>query len=555
MILLLLPLPVLGDGTPGKAAVVSAHPKATEAGLEVLEAGGNAFDAAVAVSAALAVVEPYGSGLGGGGFWLLRTADGREVMVDGREEAPAAATPDMYQDAEGQVIEGASINGPKAAGVPGEPAALAHLAEKYGALPLAESLAPAIRYAQEGFAVTEHYRTLAEFRQEVLRRHPRAAEVFLAEGEVPEVGTAIRQPDLARTLERLAAEGRDGFYTGPVARELAESNQAAGGLITREDLEGYAVVEREPVAFDVAGHRVVSAPPPSSGGVALAQILRMLEAKDYAGRKGATRTHLFIEAMRRAYRDRAVHLGDTDFVDVPLDRLTSRDYNAGLAATIHPEKALPSAHLPGPPAAMGGRNTTHFSILDGEGNRVAATLSINYPFGSGFVAGDTGVVLNDEMDDFVAKPGEPNVYGLVGGTANAIEPGKRPLSSMSPTFVEGPERTLVVGTPGGSRIITMVARAVAGFVYDEGGPEALGHWVERPRYHHQYLPDEVQHEPGAFPEGGRAALEEMGHTLAEMDRTYGDMQAILWNRESGSLKAAADPRGEGEAKVLSPTAP
>lgn len=536
---------------PGKAAVVTAHPLATRAGREVLTAGGNAFDAAVAVSAALAVVEPYSSGLGGGGFWLLRTGNGRDVMVDGREEAPAAANRTMYQNDAGEVIDGASINGPKAAGVPGEPAALAHIAEKYGELPLRESLAPAIRYARDGFEVGETYRMLAEFRRDVLRRHPRAAEIFLASGEVPELGTTIRQPDLARTLERLAARGRAGFYQGPVARELARSNQAAGGLITTEDLAGYRVRERPPITAKVAGHRIVSASPPSSGGVALVQMLRMLRARDYGEAGRVRRAHLFIEAMRRAYRDRAVHLGDTDFVQVPVERLTSRRYNAGLAATIHPQRALPSEYLPGPPAARKkARDTTHFSVIDTEGNRVAATLSINYPFGSGFVAGDTGVVLNDEMDDFVAKPGVPNVYGLVGGEANAIEPGKRPLSSMSPTFVEGPESTLIVGTPGGSRIITMVARAAAGMIWDEGGEAALRHWVGRARYHHQYLPDAVQHEPDTFSKSDRAALAELGHGFKAVGRRFGDMQAILWQREAGELRAVADPRGEGKGVVL-----
>ena len=538
-------------GSPPRAAVVSAHPLATAAGRQVLAAGGNAFDAAVAVSGALSVVEAYSCGLGGGGFWLLHSADGREVMVDGREEAPGAATRDMYQDESGQVIEGASINGPRAAGVPGEPAALAHIAREYGELPLSRTLAPAIRYAREGFEVTGRYRRLAGFRREVLSRHPRAAGIFLDDGEVPAKGTVIHQPDLARTLERLAAEGRSGFYAGPVARELARSNRAAGGLITREDLAGYRVVEREPVTARVAGHRVVSASPPSSGGIALVQILRMLEARGYAERGTILRIHLLIEAMRRAYRDRAVHLGDTDFVDVPVERLTSRAYNAGLAATIHPGRATPSRYLPGPPAARGkGPHTTHFSVIDARGNRVAATLSINYPFGSGFVAGDTGVVLNDEMDDFVAKPGVPNVYGLVGGEANAIEPGKRPLSSMSPTFVEGSGSTLIAGTPGGSRIITMVARAVTGLIYDEGGDGALEQWVSRQRFHHQYLPDEVQHEPGTFSATERQALKKLGHSLKDVGRTFGNMQAILWDREDGELSVAADPRGEGTGVVL-----
>ncbi|MEF8982863.1 gamma-glutamyltransferase [Thiohalorhabdus sp.] len=533
-------------------AVASAHPLATRAGREVLANGGNAFDAAVAVSAALAVVEPYSSGLGGGGFWLLHTRDGLDVMVDGREEAPSEASPTMYQNDAGEVIDGASINGPRAAGVPGEPAALAHIADEYGDLGLERTLAPAIRYAREGFEVGATYRRLAEFRRDVLRRHSRAAEIFLSHGEVPEAGAVLRQPALADTLERLAEKGRAGFYQGPVAAELARSTRAAGGLISREDLADYRVRERDPVTAEVAGHRIVSAAPPSSGGVALVQILRMLRAADYGDAEGVHRTHLLVEGMRRAYRDRAVHLGDTDFVDVPVARLISRPYNAGLAATIHPRRALPSDYLPGPPAARKqGRDTTHFSVIDGEGNRVAATLSINYPFGSGFVAGDTGVVLNDEMDDFVAKPGVPNAYGLVGGEANAIAPGKRPLSSMSPTFVTGPEVTLITGTPGGSRIITMVTRAVAGMIWDEGGTAALEHWVARPRYHHQYRPDAIQHEPDTFTEAERRALAERGHNFEAVGRRFGDMQAILWQRDDGELKVAADPRGEGKAVEVS----
>ncbi len=547
------PTPISGAASPPRAAVVSAHPLATAAGRRILSEGGNAFDAAVAVSAALAVVEPYSSGLGGGGFWLLHTAEGRDLMVDGRERAPGAATRDMYLDEAGEVTPGASINGPLAAGVPGEPAALAHIAREYGKLTLARTLAPAIRYAREGFRVTERYRRLAAFRQDVLRRFPRTAETFLDNGDVPAEGTVIRQPDLARTLERMAAEGRAGFYAGPVARELARANQSAGGLITREDLASYRVMEREPIIARVAGHRVVSASPPSSGGVALVQILRMLEAGDYAERPRVQRNHLLIEAMRRAYRDRAVHLGDADFVDIPIDRLISPAYNAGLAATIHPERATPSRFLPGPPAALRkGPHTTHFSVIDAEGNRAAATLSINYPFGCGLVAGETGVVLNDEMDDFVAKPGVSNVYGLVGGEANAIAPGKRPLSSMTPTFVEGPEATLIVGTPGGSRIISMVARAVVGFLYDEGGPAALEHWVDRKRFHHQYLPDAVQHEPATFSAAERKALRELGHTLEDVERTFGNMQAILWDRGAGEVTVAADPRGEGKGLLLEP---
>lgn len=387
----------------------------------------------MAVSAALAVVEPYSSGLGGGGFWLLhRAADGRERMLDGRERAPLAARPDMYLDANGRFVPELALNGPLAAGIPGEPAALAHLAEQYGRLSLAQSLAPAIRLAHTGFIVDEHYRRFAEQRLAVLRQSPAAAEQFLRDGAAPPTGARILQPDLAATLERLAAAGREGFYTGRTAELLVAGVRAAGGIWTLEDLASYRVVERAPIISYYRGRRVVSAAPPSSGGVLLAQMLNMLARFDLAG-SGADRAHLLVETMR----------------------LTHPFYAAGLARDIDPDRATPS--LPAATAARSqGMDTTHLSILDREGNRVAATLSINYTFGSGFVPPGTGVLLNDEMDDFSAQPGAPNLYGLVGGEANAIAPGKRMLSSMTPTFVESERGVAILDTPGGSRIITMV---------------------------------------------------------------------------------------------------
>jgi gamma-glutamyltranspeptidase / glutathione hydrolase len=531
---------------PGAAAIASAHPLATAAGLEILDAGGNAFDAAVAVSAALAVVEPYSSGLGGGGFWLLhRAADGFEVMVDGRERAPLAAHRDLYLDEQGEVVRDGSMNGPLSAAIPGEPAALDHLARHYGKLSLARSLAPAIRFAREGFAVDEHYRRMAEFRLEVMARYPETAAILLDHGAVPEVGMSIVQEDLARTLEALAEQGAAGFYRGPVAQRLVKAVRAAGGIWTRDDLEQYRVVEREPVRFHYRGLQVTTAAPPSSGGVALATMLHILERDDLEALDAATRTHLVVEAMRRAYRDRAEYLGDPDFVDMPLARLTSRDYAAGLRAGIRADRATPSAHLPGTTDTGGGHHTTHFSILDREGNRVAATLSVNYPFGSGFIAPGTGVLLNDEMDDFSAKPGVPNAYGLVGAEANAIAPGKRPLSSMSPTFVETADRVAILGTPGGSRIITMVLLGILEFARGEP-PES---WVTRPRFHHQFLPDQVEYEAEALSQSVIEALQARGHVLKAVGSPYGNMQAVLWDRRDGSVRAAADPRGLGAAEV------
>jgi len=531
---------------PGAAAIASAHPLATEVGHEILAAGGNAFDAAAAVSAALAVVEPYSSGMGGGGFWLLhRAEDGFETMLDGRERAPLAAHRDFYLDGKGEVVPGLSIDGPLAAGIPGQPAALAHLAKNYGRLPLSQSLAPAIRLAKVGFPVDGHYRRMAQWRLKALNGSPVAAEQFLDEGDVPLLGHVIRQPQLAETIRVLGAEGRSGFYEGAVAQRLVDGVRAAGGIWTLDDLSQYQVVEREPVRGRYRDMKITSAAPPSSGGVVLVTMLNILAQFDLDAYKPATQKHLIIEAMRRAYRDRAKYLGDPDVVDMPVGRLTHPFYAAGLARGIDLNNAT-SSLAPRPQAdAAEGRDTTHFSILDGEGNRVAATLSINYPFGSGFVPPGTGVLLNDEMDDFSARPGEPNVYGLIGGEANAIAPGKRMLSSMTPTFVETAEGTAILGTPGGSRIITMVLLAL--LEMEQGhGPEV---WARQPRFHHQFLPDEVQYEPGALSGAEQDALVQMGHSLKPLERRYGNMQGVFWEHKSGAVFAASDPRGVGSAAV------
>lgn len=548
-LLLVLPLglPAGAAERPPAAAIASAHPLATAAGHEILAAGGNAFDAAVAVSAALAVVEPYSSGLGGGGFWLLhRAADGREVMVDGREKAPLAARHDLYLDARGEVLPGRSIDGALAAAIPGEPAALVHIAQRYGRLPLTRSLAPAIRYAREGFEVSEHYRHMASFRLDALRASPAAARTFLDAGAVPPLGHRIRQPALAQTLERLARRGSKGFYAGATGKALLDGVGAAGGIWSEEDLRTYNVVERPPLRGSYRGLSITTAAPPSSGGVALLQMLNILAGYDWEALAEADRIHLAAEAMRRAYRDRAEFLGDPDFVAVPVQRLTNPAYAAQLRAGIDPQQATPSSALTAAAATPGGNHTTHLSVLDREGNRVAATLSINYPFGSGFMPEGSGVLLNDEMDDFSAKPGVPNAYGLVGAAANAIAPGKRPLSSMTPTFVDGPGGTAILGTPGGSRIITMVLLGTLEFA---AGREPAA-WVARPRYHHQYLPDVLQFEPGALAKAVQDELVLRGHTLQQAEQPWGNMQAVWWDRKGGGrVLAASDPRGEGRAEV------
>ncbi|MGM0552322.1 MAG: gamma-glutamyltransferase [Pseudomonadota bacterium] len=557
-LLYLAATPVLAG--PGQHAVATAHPAATAAGETILREGGNAFDAAVAITAALGVAEPYGSGLGGGGFFLLHeAATGRNTMLDARETAPAAAERDMYLGEEGAVVDGLSLDGVLAAGIPGIPAGLDHLARKYGQLSLADGLAPAIRLAEEGVPVSTRYLQMAGFRHQALRDGAAARNLFLDDGDLPDEGATLRQPDLADTLRRLATEGRDGFYRGDLAQALVSGVREAGGIWTLEDLAGYTVVERDPVVLEYRGTEIVTASPPSSGGVAIGQILNILAFYDLAGLAPDLRAHLTIEAMRRAYRDRAEYLGDPDHVEMPLQRLLSRDYAAGLRATIHPDSATPSrylplsveprAELPGPRAAE-SRETTHFSVIDAEGNRVAATLTLNYPFGSGYVVPGTGVLLNNEMDDFSAKPGEPNAHGLIGFEANAIAPQRRPLSSMSPTFVDTGERVAILGTPGGSRIITIVLHAVLGII--EG--DNLADVVAAPRYHHQYRPDRVEFETGTFDADTRAALVSRGHHLVPQIRPFGDMHAILWERTSNRLEAESDPRGNGAARVVKPPA-
>lgn len=537
--------PVLANAA---AAVASAHPLATQAGVQVLRQGGNAFDAAVAVTAALAVVEPAGSGLGGGGFWLLHDASsGQQVMLDGREMAPRAAHRDMYLDENGEVVEGLSVDGPLAAGIPGEPAAIAWLAAAKGNLPLRDSLGPAIRYAAGGFPTGEHYQRLMKFRHPVIRQSPAAAAIFLDDGEVPEVGWQLVQTDLARVLEAIAENGFDGFYRGAVAEALVEGTRQAGGIWTLEDLASYELVLRQPVAGTFGDMTFVSAALPSSGGLVMAEVFNILSGIDLDGADVTLRTHFLVEAMRRAYRDRAEFMGDSDFVAVPVERLLGDKHAEALRDSINPARATPSDELP---AAVGGPgdgvDTTHFSVVDDAGNMVAATLSINYPFGSGFVPPGTGVLLNDEMDDFSAKPGTPNVYGLVGAEANAIAPGKRMLSSMSPTFLETPGRIAVLGTPGGSRIISMVIQAALAFAGGAGAEEM----VRRGRIHHQYLPDRIQYEPDALTPGEVVRLYLKGHNLQPRDRTWGNMHAIVIDKADGSLQAASDPRGEGQATVI-----
>ena len=556
MIRFLLPLllalspPALADtakspATPAEAGIASANTYATDAGMEVLAKGGNAFDAAIAVSATLGLVEPESSGLGGGGFMLLRVAgENRDVFIDARERAPLAATRDMFLDAEGKANRDLSVNGALAAGIPGLPAGLDHLAKKYGRLPLSQSLAPAIRLAREGWRFGPKNSAFLGYRRDVIARSPAASKLFLREGKVPEEGTLMRNEDYARTLERLAAQGADGFYRGDFARRLVRGVRDAGGIWTERDLAQYAVVEREPLRIRHRGFDIITAPPPSSGGVALATMLKVLEGYDYPRLGKTERSHLFIEAMRRAYRDRALYLGDPAFVQAPVDMLVSDAYAAGLRASIHPARATPSDLLPGVDAQPLRPDTSHFSVIDTQGNLVAVTQTVNLPYGNALVVPGTGFLLNNEMDDFSVKPGVPNAFGLVGDDANAIAPGKRPLSSMTPSFLVGPERTAVIGTPGGSRIITMVLLGLVELMQGEGAQATAA----APRFHHQYLPDVVLAEADAFTPEEIAALEAMGHDVQTAERTWGNMQVVLWNHQNGEVEAGTDPRWKGVGK-------
>ena len=464
----------------------------------------------------------------------------------------------MYLDKDGNFDRDRAENGAWAAGIPGLPAALVHVAEKYGRLPLRESLAPAIRIARDGFPVYARFARGYAQRAEVMQRYPGTREVFLRNGRAPLEGDLFRQPELAGTLERIAREGHAGFYRGTTAKRLLAGVRAAGGKWTAQELAAYQVKEREPLRFEYDGWDIVTAPPPSSGGIAIAQMLQILEPWDLAKLPQAERVHLVVESMRRAFRDRTFYLGDPDFVRIPVRTLTSKDYAAGLRATIHPRKATPSDLLSGDPTPLEDEDTTHFSIIDAEGNRAAVTQTVNLLFGSGLVPAGTGVLLNNEMDDFALKPGTPNAFGVMGFDANAPAPGKRMLSSMTPTFMSKDGRVAVIGTPGGSRIITMVLLGMLGYAdgLDAAQVAAL------PRYHHQWMPDALGIERDALPTGVVAQLRAMGHDVLvpgednqgrRSSDAWGSMNTVEWDRGAGVLRAASDPRNpEGKGQV-SPT--
>ncbi len=490
--------------------VVAAQHLATRVGVDVLREGGNAVDAAVAVGYALAVVYPAAGNLGGGGFMTVQLADGRKTFLDFREKAPLAARPDMYLDANGAVVRGASTSGHLAVAVPGTVSGLEYARQKYGTMTRAALMAPAIRYAAEGFALDAGDVEMFDTATEDFRRDPATAAIFLNHGAAFRVGDKLVQPDLARTLQRISDAGAAGFYQGPVGAAIVASSRAGHGLLTQADLDQYATRELAPVECTYRGYGVVSAPPPSSGGVVICEILNILEGYPLGemGFRAAQSVHYQIEAMRHAYVDRNTYLGDPDFVRNPLDRLLDKNYAAQVRAAIDPAKAGVSARLGPGVAPHEGSNTTHYSIADKAGNAVAVTYTLNEWFGAKVTAATTGVLLNDEMDDFTVKLGVPNLFGLVQGQANAIAPGKRPLSSMSPTILtKDGKPVMVVGTPGGSRIITAVVLTILNMVdYGMNVQEA----VDAPRFHQQWLPDVTSLEPFALSPDTRRILEGMG---------------------------------------------
>ncbi|WP_237706419.1 gamma-glutamyltransferase [Methylibium petroleiphilum] len=491
--------------------VVTAHRLATQVGVDVLQRGGNAVDAAVAVGYALAVVYPAAGNLGGGGFMTLQFADGRRTFLDFREKAPLAATADMYLGADGQPVKGLSTRGHLAVGVPGTVSGLEFARVKYGTMQRAALVAPALRLARRGFVLEPGDIAMLATATDDFRKDPASAAIFLREGAPWSAGQRLVQKDLARTLQRIARHGSRGFYQGPVGEALVASSRAGGGLITQTDLDRYATRELAPVECDYRGYRIVSAPPPSAGGVILCELLNILEGYPLQelGYGAAQGVHYQIEAMRHAYVDRNSYLGDPDFVHNPLERLLDKDYAARIRAAIDPARAGVSQDLRPGVAPHEGSNTTHYSIIDREGNAASVTYTLNDWFGARVAAAGTGVLLNNEMDDFTIKLGAANMYGLVQGETNAIAPGKRPLSSMSPTIVSRDGKpVLVLGTPGGSRIITVTALVLLNLIdYGMTVQEA----VDAPRFHQQWQPEATNLEPFALSPDTRQILLGMGH--------------------------------------------
>ncbi|WP_313655027.1 gamma-glutamyltransferase [Pantoea sp.] len=522
--------------------VASVDAMATRVGVDILRQGGNAVDAAVAVGFALAVTHPQAGNLGGGGFMLLRTASGRATAIDFREMAPGHASRDMFLDKQGNADSKLSLTSHLASGTPGTVAGLALAAQKYGTLPLSTLLAPAIKLAREGIPVNDALADdLKTYGKEVLINHPNSKAIFYKPDGTPwQKGDRLVQKNLAHSLQLIARQGPDAFYKGEIADEIAGEMAQHGGLISKADLAAYRAVERTPVSGTYRGYEVFSMPPPSSGGIHIVQILNILENFDLAkmGFGSADAMQVMAEAEKYAYADRSEYLGDPDFVKVPWQALTSKAYAKTLAQQIDVAKARPSSEIkPGKLEPYESNQTTHFSVVDKQGNAVAVTYTLNTYFGSGIVAGNSGILMNNEMDDFSAKPGTPNVYGLVGGEANAVQPAKRPLSSMSPTIVaKGGKTWLVTGSPGGSRIITTVLQMVVNSI-DFGMNVAEA--TNAPRFHHQWLPDQLRVEKGFSPDTLRL-LENKGQHVKVLP-SMGSTQSIMIGPD-GMLYGASDPR-------------
>ncbi|EJL48673.1 gamma-glutamyltranspeptidase [Rhizobium sp. CF122] len=546
--LALAPPTLAASPTPVEAEhgmVVTAQHLATDVGVDVLKSGGNAVDAAVAVGYALAVVYPTAGNIGGGGFMTIRLKDGKTTFLDFRERAPLAATKTMYLDAKGDIVPRASLDGYLAVGVPGSVMGFEMAREKYGTKSRQDLLAPAIRYAKEGFTLEQGDVASIAGSAKRLGKDEAAAKIFLkAEGKPYAIGEKLAQPDLAAVLSNIADKGPDAFYKGMPADAIVKASQAKGGILAKEDFEQYAVRELKPVECSYRGYDIISSPPPSSGGVIICEILNVLEdyPLSFLGYGSAETVHLMVEAMRYAYVDRNAALGDPDFVENPVSTLLDKSYAKAIRAKIDPYKSGASANLR-PLGAKESVETTHYSIIDDEGNAVAVTYTLNGSFGAGVVAPGTGILLNNEMDDFTSKPGVPNLYGLVQGEANAIAPKKTPLSSMSPTIVtKNGKPFMVIGSPGGSRIITITLEAILN-VIDFGMD--ISQAVNAPRIHHQWQPDKIYLEPYTLSPDTIRALIAMGHTL---DDGSGPPQ---WGQAAGILvggKSLADIEKGGGAR-------
>ncbi len=526
-------------------AVVAAEPHAAAIGLQVLRQGGNAVDAAVAVALALAVTHPQAGNLGGGGFLVVRMKDGTAAAFDFREKAPAQAHADLYLKPDGTVDQERILTGATAAGVPGSPAGLAAALARFGTRKLGDLAAPAIRLAREGIPVTHFLARDLQEHKDLLGRFPSSRAVFFRGDEPLRQGDVLLQPDLAATLERFAEQGPAGFYEGATAERIVAQMQQDGGYVTADDLKAYACAERQPLRGTYRGHEILGMPPPSSGGVAVLQMLNMLEPYDLRGLGfgGSRSIHLLTEVMRRAYADRSRWLGDADHYPVPIEGLISKDYAETLRATLRTDGR--SEVAPGlPPGADESQDTTHFSVVDGDGNAVACTTTINGTFGAGVVVAGAGFLLNNEMDDFSAKPGVPNMFGLVGAKANAIAPGKRMLSSMTPTIVvQNGQVRFVLGSPGGGRIINTVLQVLVNLLDHGMGLEQA---VRAPRVHHQWKPDHLSYEDLALSPDVRQALAALGHTFAQRSMSIGRCQAIAVLPD-GERLAVCDHRSGGSA--------